>query len=282
MLRVLVKRGVVPDLIVGNSVGALNGAWLAGDPSLDGVEALAEIWCSIRRSDVFPVDPLGSLLALLGRRRHLVPVDGLERLLRRHLPFARLEDARVPLHVVATEVTTGQEVLLSEGEAVPAILASAALPGVYPPVTVASRELMDGAVVNNTPISHAVRLGASVVYVLPTGYACSLAESPSSALGMALQALTLLVEQRLMHDVARYEDEVELHVIPPLCPLSVSPADFTRSSYLMDRARAATGRWLDGRPPLRGPEQILGFHRHQAPPDGLDRKESVGGGVLGW
>jgi NTE family protein len=262
MLRALLERGVVPDLIVGSSVGALNGAWLSARPDASGVDELAAIWASIRRQDVFPVHPLGGLLGFLGRRNHLVPNTGLEHLVRRHLPSTRLEDARVPLHLVATEVRTGREVLLSRGDSVPAILASAAIPGVFPPVRIGSHDLMDGGVVNNTPISHAVHLGATVVYVLPTGYACELPESPRSTLGMVLHALTLVIEQQLMTDIERFEDVVELHVIPPLCPLAVSPADFSRSGELIRRAHAASREWLDSGPPTRDQHRLLGFHHH--------------------
>lgn len=262
MLHALVERDVRPDLIVGSSVGAINGAWFAGRPDPAGVDELARIWVSVRRHDVFPIHPLAGLVGFLGVRSHLVPHGSLQALIRRHLPFARLEEARLPIHVVATEVTTGEEVLLSRGDAVQAVLASAAIPGVYPPVRIGSHELMDGGVVNNAPISHAVRLGATVVYVLPTGYACALRESPRSALGMALQALTLLIERQLMDDIARYENEVELHVIPPLCPLDVSPADFSHSRDLIERAQAAAVEWLAAPHPRHGQEHLLGLHDH--------------------
>jgi NTE family protein len=265
MLRALVERGVRPDLVVGSSVGAINGAWLASRADAAGVAELAEIWRSIGRRDVFPVRPVAGMLGFLGRRNHLVPSPQLERLIRLHLPFGLIEEARVPLHVVATEVTTGREVLLSRGDAAHALLASAAIPGVYPPVHVDGHQLMDAAVVNNTPVSHAVHLGATVVYVLPTGYACALPRAPQSALGMVLQALTLLIERQLMDDIERYESAVELHVIPPLCPLSVSPVDFGRSEYLIDQAYAASVRWLDDRPRLSGQRSLLGFHVHTRP-----------------
>lgn len=266
MLRALLERGVRPDLIVGSSVGAVNGAWLAGRPDLEGVAELAALWSSLRRGDIFPIRPLTGVLALAGHGRHLVPAGGLERLLRRHLPYRRLEDAAVPLHIVATEVMTGRELLLSRGDAVPAILASAAIPGVYAPVRIGSHVLMDGGVVNNAPISHAAHLGATVVYVLPTGYACDLRDAPRSALGMVLHALTLLIERQLMHDIARYESELELHVIPPLCPLAVSPADFGRSASLIERAHAAASDWLAQPRSPRGQSGLLSFHHH-APAD---------------
>lgn len=262
MLRALLQRGIEPDLVVGSSVGAINGAWLAGRPDVGGLDELAAIWGSLRRGDVFPVRPLTGMLGVIGGRNHVVPPHGLARLLRRHLPYTRIEEAAIPLHIVATEVQTGLQVLLSTGDAIPAILASAAIPGLYPPVRVGAHELMDAGVVNNAPISHAVHLGASTIYVLPTGYACDLHRAPGSALGMALHALTLLIEQQLMHDIARFERTVELHVIPPLCPLDVSPADFGRSRELIDQAYEAANDWLAHPAPVTRPRDLLAFHHH--------------------
>jgi NTE family protein len=106
--------------------------------------------------------------------------------------------------VVAAEVSTGNEVVLSDGPVIDAVMASVALPGVFPPVRIADGDLMDGAVANNTPISVAVEAGATTVYVLHAGYACALPASPRSALGMALHALTVILQQRLLADVATY------------------------------------------------------------------------------
>lgn len=263
MLAALMERDITPDLIIGSSVGAVNGAWLAGAPTVAGVEALGRIWGSLRRQDIFPIGGLTGVLGLLGRQNHLVPAGGLERVLRRHLPHARIEEARVPLHIVATEVTTGVELLLSAGDVVQAVLASAAIPGVFPPVRIDGVDFMDGGVVDNAPLRHAVELGADVVYVLPTGYSCSLPEAPRSALGMVLQALTLLINRQLMADIERYQRQVELHVLPPLCPLSISPADFGRSAELIRRAHAAADDWLEHGPVLSEQSSLLSFHRHE-------------------
>ena len=156
----------------------------------------------------------------------------------RYLRFERLQDAPIPLCVVATEVTTGREVALTTGDAVDAIVASATIPGVLPPVKLGGRTLMDGGVVNNTPISNAIDAGATRIYVLPTGYACDLQHAPPSAIGMTLQAVSLLVQQRLINDVHEMQDHVDLRVLPPLCPLNISPADFSHARELIDRARA--------------------------------------------
>ena len=262
MAQALEERGVRPDLIVGASVGALNGAWMSARGDRAGLEELARVWTSLKRGDVFPLRPLTGLFGFLGRSDHLVNASGLERLLRRHLPFERLEDAPIPLHVVATEVTTGLEVTLTRGDAVQAIVASAAIPGVYPPVRIDGRDLMDGGVIDNTPVSVAVAAGAEAVYVLPTGYACALHEAPRSALGVALQALTLLIDQRLAADIARYENRCDLHVIPPLCPLSVPPVDFGHAAELIERSRAAAHEWLDKGKPAGSQADLLSFHRH--------------------
>lgn len=242
MLAALTEAGVRPDLLVGTSVGAANAAWFALYPS--DVDSLASLWLSLHRRDVFPVRPLRGLLGLLGLRDHLVTPSGLRRLLERSLGSVDLTGTEVPVHVGATDVLSGEEVLLSSGNAVDAVLASTAIPAVFPPVRLAGRYLVDGGAVNNAPVSHAVGLGADHVWVLPTGYACALTSPPRSALGIALQALTLLVNHRLALDVERYRDLVELRVVPSLCPLRVSPADFSRARELIDAAYASTRDWL--------------------------------------
>jgi len=128
MLRELVAQGVKPDIVVGSSVGALNGAYFAGDPTAAGVARLEGIWCGLKRRDVFPVT-LRRLVGLLFDSTALVDSHGLRRLIERHLPYRTLEDAAIPMHVAATEVLSGASVKLSSGPAVEAVLASCAIPG---------------------------------------------------------------------------------------------------------------------------------------------------------
>jgi NTE family protein len=118
---------------------------------------------------VFPLNPLTGLLGFLGARDHLVPDSGLRRLIARHIQCDQLEELAVPLHVVAVDAVTGDELRLSRGSLLDAVLASAAIPAVLPPVPWKGRALMDGGVANNTPISHTVELGAQRIYVLPPG-----------------------------------------------------------------------------------------------------------------
>ena len=246
MLEALYEREIAPDLVVGTSVGAVNGAFVAThEPTVEAARELGGIWRRVRRSDVFPPSPVTGLIGFLGRGDHLVSERSLRRLISRYVSVEGLEEARVPLHVIAAELVNGREVRLSRGSAVDAVMASAAIPGVFPPVEWRGRELIDGGVVNNTPISHALELGADEVYVLPTGYSCSLDHEPTSALGILVQAMNLLVQQRLVLEVDVLRDRVPLFVLPPPCPQDVQPIDFGQAAMLIDRGRAEARAFLD-------------------------------------
>jgi NTE family protein len=244
MLRALIAHGVVPDLVVGSSVGAINGAYLAGAPTPDGVTRLGAIWRSLRRAEVFPVS-LRGLFGLLARRECVTDQRGLRRLLETHLTYRALDRAAVSLHVVATDLLGGGAVRLSAGPVVEAVLASCAIPAAFPPVRIGAHYLIDGAVASNTPISAAVALGASRLIVLPTGFACSLTEPLRGVIASALHAITLMIAHQLVADLERYGGQAEIVTVPPLCPLAVSPYDFSRAGELIERAAAQTCRWLE-------------------------------------
>jgi NTE family protein len=244
-LQALLHAGITPDLIIGTSVGAVNGAFLAGACHREGCERLAQTWTGLRRNDVFPARPFVGLSGLVGRKGHLVEAHSLRRLLRAHVRFDRLEDAPIALHVVACDLRTGGEVLLSTGSVIDAVCASAAIPGIFPPVVIDGHVLVDGGIANNTPISHAVEMGAETIWVLSCGYACALPAAPKGAAAIALQAVSLMIHQRLAMDVDRYRSIHDLRVLPTLCPLNVSPTDFTQSVRLMSDAFTASKQWLE-------------------------------------
>jgi NTE family protein len=248
MLEALYERGIEPDLIVGASAGALNGAFIASRPQVvETAHELADVWRGLSRGKVFPLNPLAGALGFLGARNHLVPDSGLRGVIRRHMTVEHLEDTAVPLHVIATDVLSGGEVRLSEGPLLEAVMASAAIPGILPAVEWEGRQLMDGGIANNTPISHALELGADRIFVLPTGAPCDLEEPPSGALPMVVHATSLLVGRRLAQDVMEFGTRAELVVLPPPCPLSVQPTDFGRAEELIDQARTDAHRHLDRR-----------------------------------
>jgi len=243
MLRELVAHGVKPDFVVGSSVGALNGGYFAGDPTAAGVARLESIWCSLRRQDVFPLT-LRRVVGILFASASLVDSSGLRDLIDRHLPYQALEDAALPMHVMATDVLNGAPVHLSAGPAVEAILASCAIPAAFPPVRIGEKYLVDGAIANNTPVVTAVELGATRIIVLPTGFACSLKVPPATAIGNALQAVNLLIAGQLVRDLEQLSGRVQVVTVPPLCPISVSPYDFSHARDLIARAAETTRQWL--------------------------------------
>jgi NTE family protein len=236
MLRALYEREIAPELIVGTSVGAVNGAYIASRPaSTETAEGLAQVWRSTNTLEVFPPNPVTAFLGLIGQRDHLVPNFGLKTLLRKHAQFRRLQDAPIPFHVIATEIVSGAERRLSEGDAEQAVLASAAIPGLYPAIEFDGVELVDGGVADNTPISHAVELGARTVYVLPTGAPCALRTPPHGAIPMLVQAITLLINERLARDIEQFASKVKLIVLPPPCPQEVLASDFSHAQELIEK-----------------------------------------------
>jgi NTE family protein len=249
MLRALYEHGIVPDLLVGTSAGALNAAFVASRPqSLATADELARAWCAMRREQIFPLAVRTLLWGVASRHDHLVPDRGLRRLVEQHVQFERLEEADIELHVLAFDVLAGREVLLSRGPVDEALLAAAAIPGVFSPVLWGQRQLVDGGVVNNTPISHAVESGAERVYVLPTRLGPRALERPHrGALDAAIHAMTLLLDGRLRADIELYGKEVELIVLPAVNALGVQPTDFSQAATLIADALAATREALAAR-----------------------------------
>jgi NTE family protein len=265
MLEALLAGGVHADLTVGSSVGAINAVYFAADPSADGVRRLAAIWRGVRRKEIFPLAPLRGVLALVAAVPSLVDPSALRRLLERRLPRERLENARIPCCVVATDLLSGREVRLTRGPAADALLASAAIPAVFPPVLWQGRALIDGGVAANTPVSVAVALGAERLIVLPTGTSCALDGAPTGALGLAIHALNLLIARQLVVDVERFGSHVQIAVVPPLCPVKVSPYDFSQSGALIELAAQGTREWLAAGGLAGGgvPHELLP-HEHRA------------------
>lgn len=267
MLKALSQAGIVPDLVVGASVGAINAAYYAAAPDADGVARLERIWLGLRRTDIFPLSTRLTLLGLLGRRDFFALPGRLHDLIAAQLPYRNLEDAALPCHVVATDALNGKEIILSSGEASQALLASAAIPAVFPAVVIGNRPLMDGGIASHTPISAAVALGATHVVILPTGTPCALQAPPHGALAIALHAINLLAMRQLLADVDRFAERCELLALPPLCPLSVNTFDFSHTAELIARAEASAVHCLrDGLAGLKvgHTRRLLVPHSHRA------------------
>jgi NTE family protein len=244
MLTALLEAGITPDLVVGTSVGAFNAAMLAARTdfrrSLDEMERM---WRSIRRRDVLPVRPYRAMSALMGRRRGLVPNDGLGRVIDRWLPVTRLEDLALPFAAVATDIVSGQPVVMRSGLARHSLLASSALPGVYPPVRVEGRDLVDGGLVANFPVDVAANLGATLIYALPTAVSApSRLSGPFALLQRASDVLVERASRRTLDATGGAVSVAEL----PAPSTERSMFDFSDSVELMQAGYDLTRTWLPG------------------------------------
>ncbi len=242
MVQALADDGIEPDLVIGASVGSLNGAVLASQPGAAGVGVLDALWRSVRRKDVFPLRPWSLLMGMSGRRNHVMKSEGLRRIVHAHVGGRLIEHTGVPFHVMATDLMSGQPVMLSAGDTVTALMASTALPGIFPPIEVDGRLLVDGAIAADTPIAQAVQLGADEVWVLAT--AAHPPAPPRSAPGMALQAIGALIGQIDGFHVSSWSERLPVRVVPPPPTAVSSPIDLRDRGRLIDDARASTRGWL--------------------------------------
>jgi NTE family protein len=248
MARALIEAGHHPDLLCGTSSGALNAAWLAADPTLAGTASLDRLWTAVRRRDVFPIKPLAALGGLAGLRDSAFSSRALAKWLRSTTALRRLEDGVLPLTVVATDLETGEEVLLDSGPSVPALLASSAMPGIFPPVRVGGRWLVDGSVASDTPIGPVVRAGATRVWVLPSVPDVPMAR-PRAAFDVALRSVSISLARYTASAVTIWAKSCELFLVPAPLVAGVSAFNFNRSRELIDSAYRLTVEWLeDARP----------------------------------
>lgn len=261
-LREIVATGERPDFVVGASVGALNACHFASQPDAAGVKELEAIWRGLRRQDVFPVTLRGALNLLRGSGS-LFESHSLRRLIMRHLRIDVLEEAQIPVHVVATSID-GSPKCISKGSVADAVLASTAIPIAFPPVQIGGHHLIDGAVAGNTPILTAAELGAERIVVLQTGYPCAMKGPPRGAIAGGLHALTLLISNQMERDLRLLAGKVDVFVAPHLCPLDVSPFNFSESATLIDRSASAARAWL-ATGGLKRPADSATFDHHHPP-----------------
>ena len=214
MLRALLEAGVRPDLVVGTSVGAVNGAHFAGDPTLDGVARLGRLWRELSGGEVFGGSLLARARTALRTGTSLHSSEPLRRLLEDHLPHARFEDLVVPFQCVAAEIEAAREHWFDRGPLVPAVLASCAVPGLLPPAEVDGRHFLDGGLVHSIPVGRAVALGARTVYVLQVGRIERDLTPPTRPWQVATVAFEIARRHRFAQDLAELPEGVAVHVLP--------------------------------------------------------------------
>ena len=245
MLRALAERGIVADLVVGTSVGALNGALVALDPA-DVVDRLAPVWAAMTRRVVFPGGPLSQARTLRRGRTHLFPNTGLHAVIDAHLPRdATFADLAVPFGAVTMDVTTAAAHVVRDGPLAPALLASAAIPGIYPAVDVGGRQLYDGGVVANVPLIQALAMGARSLVVLDATFPGRIPGAPATLAEALLftAIVTMRVQARLEAPIAARE--VPVVYLPGPEYVRVSPFDFDHTDELIHGAHTAVSAFLE-------------------------------------
>lgn len=262
MLRGLATTGVEPALVVGTSVGALNGAVLAAAGSVaDGAERLVGIWRSLRRHDVFP-GGLTSQVLSLARNGHLFPDSGLRRLVARSLTTERIEDLPLPFVAVAAEALTGHVHLFESGPILDALLASTAIPLVFPPAEVGGTLFEDGGTVTNVPMGPAVALGAGSLVVLDAGNVCHLSEPPGGLADRVLLAVHRALQQRAFIEAPMLARRLPVLYLPRPCVEDWSPLDLERGAGLVDTAEAEVLSFLEEKPAPAVGAMVGGPHTH--------------------
>jgi NTE family protein len=214
MLQALLDVGVQPDLVIGTSVGALNGVFAAADPSPASILDLADAWKTIGSSEVFSGSLFGRIGTLARSGTHLHSNEPLRALLTDRLPVTEIEQLAVPFQCVAASIQQAKGHWFTAGPIVPAVLASAAVPGLLPPVAVGDRHYLDGGLVNSIPLGRAVELGARRVFVLQVGRIEQPLRAPRRPWEVAAVAFEIARRHRFARDMAGVPDGVEVHVLP--------------------------------------------------------------------
>jgi NTE family protein len=214
MLRALVEAGVHPDLVVGTSVGALNGVLFAADPGPASVECLEQLWSSLHRSGVFADSVLRQAARVAKYRTHLHSAAPLRRLLNEVLPVHRFEDLAVPFHCVAANIEQARAAWFDRGELIDAVVASCAVPGLLPPVRIDGLHYVDGGLVQSIPLSRAVRLGARRIYVLQVGRAERPLVAPRWPWEVGTVAFEIARRAHFVDEMERLPEHASVHVLP--------------------------------------------------------------------
>ena len=215
MLRALFERGIGPDLVLGTSVGALNGALVARDPSLAVIDRLVELWRRAGETrDVYGDRPLRSMRRAMSTRTHIYSAGPLKARLREELGDVTFEELPVRFQVCAASIERAAEHWFDSGPVADAVVASAAVPGLLPPARVGDEHFLDGGIVNSIPLGRAVQLGATRVFVLQVGRIDRPLTPPTKPWEVARVSFEIARRHRFARELAELPAGVEAYVLP--------------------------------------------------------------------
>ena len=248
MVRALAEHGIRPDLVLGTSIGALNGAFIAADPGVEGTERLAAVWEAVVRDGVFLDNPVRQAARVARYRTHLLSNAPLRHALETYLPVSRFEDLDVAFQCVAACIEDASGRWFSTGEIADPVIASCSVPGLFPPVLIEDRHYLDGGLVHSIPVGRALALGATRIFVLQVGRVEQPLSPPTNPWEVGTVAFEIARRHRFVHEMESVPDDVEMHVLPSGATsapnISLGQARISRMRERMDQARAATAGYL--------------------------------------
>jgi len=247
-LEALQETGLLPDIVVGTSIGSLNGAITAEDPR-GASHRLANIWPTVTENDVAPGGINRAISAFRPNRTNLISHAGVINMVQTHLKSRRFEDLAVPFGAVTFNARTNLITTLTSGALEPALAASCSIPGVFPPVAYDDMLLFDGGMGANVPIRQAIAMGAKSLVVFDCMFPGTAYREPKNMQGSLLFALTTMLRQQVFGDLNLATSQMPVlylpgpHEIPRLGPAFI--LDFSKTSVLMEGAYEATRDYLD-------------------------------------
>lgn len=250
MLHALVDAGIRPDLIVGTSIGAINGAMFAANPTSEGIEQMRKMWDEVAQSELFNASVWARVKSLTRIRIAIQETTPLRELLERALDAERIEDLEVHFECVAASIERAAEHWFTEGPLVDALLASSAVPALFPPAVIDGEHFYDGGLVDSVPVDRAIALGAQKIYVLQVGRLEQSLRPPTRFWEPALLAFEISRRHRYVRATDEVPDGVELFVLPSGNdvefddPRQAKWTDMSETSELLDAAYTAGTEYL--------------------------------------
>jgi NTE family protein len=244
MLQALMEQDVKPDLVIGTSVGSLNGAVIASDPT-SAANRLSHAWLRITRHQVFPGGLLAQAHTIQRSKNHLFPNTGLAQLVTEFVGAATgFDDLALPFSAVTTDVATAKPYMLDSGPLLPALLASAAIPGIFPPIVHDGRRLCDGGLVANVPLRQALAAGAQSLVVLDCTFPGHLLPPPDSLAETLLYTAMVTMRSQAVLEAPLVGAHIPVVYLPGPVACRCSPFNFNFTEVLIQGAYEATGAFL--------------------------------------
>ena len=247
LLQALAENSIFPDVVIGTSVGALNAAFMAAHPNSEGPQLLKELWTHMRKDDLFPGGKLVSAWHVLKRGSYVFSNQGLRRLIESELDVDTFEGLQIPAHIVATDLKTGEEKWFSSGPLTEPLLASAAMPGVFPPVTIDGATYIDGGVANNVPVSRALEVGAKQIYVLNVN-AAGQQRSLTRPHDFMMHGFVLARAHRYRAEIEQVKRQAKVVEMPFVEVGHVAFTNLGHTQRLIDAGYEAAMEFLSGKP----------------------------------